>query len=184
MTAFAPLRKSTQLLVLGLMRWQNFSQSAIAAFPFDIRNAAEQAAKKLAPLVDASYRYRLVDAQVLGFSVSIPSRIHFTKTKLPDPRLRGKRWLAIQCLSTRATDGYLRHKALEAIVNSREPAAIPFIVLLAGEYVVEIIDDMVLSLPTLDRVAYASFVRENRQLMQRLIPACANADSLGGFPRG
>ena len=41
-------------------------------------------------------------------------------------------------------------------------------VLLAGEYVVEIIADMVASLPTLERGIYAEFVRENRHLIQRL----------------
>ena len=44
----------------------------------------------------------------------------------------------------------------------------PFVVLLAGEYVVEIIDDIVASIPTMRRETYIEFIRENRPLMRRL----------------
>lgn len=44
----------------------------------------------------------------------------------------------------------------------------PFVVLLAGEYVVEIAADMVAHLPSLERGLYAAFVRENRDLMRLL----------------
>ena len=41
-------------------------------------------------------------------------------------------------------------------------------ILLAGEYVVEIIEDMVRSLSMLDRQLYVDFVRENRGLIRQL----------------
>ncbi|MDE2126042.1 MAG: hypothetical protein KGJ62_05580 [Armatimonadetes bacterium] len=41
-------------------------------------------------------------------------------------------------------------------------------VLLAGDYVVEIIDDIMASLPLLDAEAYVEFVRENRGVMRLL----------------
>jgi hypothetical protein len=150
------------------MGWQTFSQAAVAAFPSDYRVAAQNAADALGPFVDTSYRQPLVDAQVLGRPVSIPSRIHFTRLELPPSEDHDQRWLAIQCLCTRSTEGYLRQEALRAIVNSTDPAAIPFVALLAGEYVVEIIEDIVLALPTMDHDSYATFVRENRLLMRRL----------------
>jgi len=49
-----------------------------------------------------------------------------------------------------------------------EPWSIPFVVLLAGEYVVEIIDDMLVSLPALNPQVYIEFVRENRDTMRLL----------------
>jgi hypothetical protein len=42
------------------------------------------------------------------------------------------------------------------------------VVLLAGEYVIEIIDDIVTSFPMLDQAAYVNFLRENRALMRHL----------------
>ena len=68
----------------------------------------------------------------------------------------------------RSTDGYERHKALKGIIALKEPWAIPYVVLLSGEYVVEIAKEMAASLPSLDREAYINFVRENRALMRRL----------------
>jgi hypothetical protein len=149
------------------MRMDSFSQEVIAAFPFNYRRVAERTADALRPFVDTNYRQTSVEVQVLGRSVCIPRRIHFTSRALP-ASYRKQRRLVIQCIRSRSTDGYLRQEALRAIVDTREPAAIPFIVLLAGEYVVEIIDDIVRALPTLDRAAYANFVRENRHLMQGL----------------
>ena len=57
---------------------------------------------------------------------------------------------------------------MRSILTLNEAWSIPFVVMLAGEYVVEIIDDIVASLPLLDREAYIDFVRENRSLMRRL----------------
>lgn len=150
------------------MGGETFSLAAVAAFPFGYRSAAEDAAEALKPFVDVSYRQAFVDARVFGQPVSVPNRIHFSRLELPHAEDRDQRWLAIQCLCTRSTNGYLRQRALRAIVNSTDPAAIPFIALLAGEYVVEIIDDILLALPAMDHDSYATFVRENRQLMQRI----------------
>jgi len=49
-----------------------------------------------------------------------------------------------------------------------EPWSIPFVVLLAGEYVVEIVDDILASLPLLNVEAYIEFVRENRGVLRLL----------------
>jgi hypothetical protein len=50
----------------------------------------------------------------------------------------------------------------------REAWVIPFIAFPVGEYVVEIVEDIRLSLPLLDRDAYTQFVRENRSTMRLL----------------
>ncbi|TIN76071.1 MAG: hypothetical protein E5Y29_16680 [Mesorhizobium sp.] len=73
-----------------------------------------------------------------------------------------------QCLLTRSTDGYLRQKSAKIILPLNEPWTIPFIVLLLGEYVVEILDDIHLAMPYFDQTAYASFVRQNRQVMRAI----------------
>jgi hypothetical protein len=132
---------------------------------------AEGAAKALGARVDDGYRIRQtteVVAVVLGRPISIPYRIHFLGINEAWPQLQGQFSPAIQCLFTRGTDGRVRHAALRSVLCIGEPWAAPFVVLLAGEYVVEIIADMVASLPTLERGIYAEFVRENRHLIQRL----------------
>jgi hypothetical protein len=129
---------------------------------------AEGAATALAAHVDGRYWAQPVAAVVLGRPLLIPYRIHFVGIDEAWPQLRGKFSPAIQCLCTRSTDGHVRQAALRSVLCMDEPWAVPFVVLLACEYVVEIITDIVASLPTLKRSIYAEFVRENRHLMQRL----------------
>ena len=149
-----------------------FSRAAVAAFPLSCRTLAESAAQALAPFVDDSYRGISVDAFVLGETVQIPTRIHLVG--LDEGKLQGNCWHMTQCLCTRSTDGYLRHASLRRVLPINEPWSIPFVVLLAGEYVVEIIEDMVASVSALDRERYVNFVRENR-IMMRLLRQKANS---------
>jgi hypothetical protein len=74
----------------------------------------------------------------------------------------------MQCLFTRSTDGYQRQRALQSILTFNEPWSIPYVVLLSGEYVVGIVNDICDAIPTLDRGRYIDFVGENRSLMKRL----------------
>lgn len=147
----------------------SFPHAAIAAFPTSVQTMAEGAAAALAALVDDNYsKTRVVAAVVLGRPLLIPYRIHFAGLNGAWPQLQGKFSPAIQCLCSRSTDGHVRHAALRSVLCINEPWAVPFVVLLAGEYVVEIVVDMVASLPTLERSIYAEFVRENRPLMRQL----------------
>ena len=144
-----------------------FSKAAVAAFPFAWKRLAERAAEALSTSVDDSYRRSPIIMAVLGNTVRIPSRIHFLKwdeARCAQSEAR----LAIQCLWTRSTDGHLRQAALRGIAASSEPAVIPFVAMLAGEYIVEIINDLTAALPALDRDAYANFVRENRSAIKNL----------------
>jgi len=120
------------------------------------------------PFVDESYRQSSVCVIVHGKTVQIPKRIHFLGLAEEKLKAQGTLSSAIQCLCTRTTDGYRRQASLQCILNVNEPWSIPFVVLLAGEYVLEIIDDMVASIPVLDRAAYVNFVHENRGLMRLL----------------
>jgi len=145
-----------------------YLQAAVAAFPSGSRFLATGAARVLSPFVDASYRQSSVDVVVRGELVHIPKRIHFVRLREANLRTQPTFWPLIQCLCARSTDGYERQAALQDILPLNEPWSIPFVVLLAGEYVVEIIDDMAGSLSMLDRDAYTDFVRENRGLMSLL----------------
>lgn len=147
-----------------------YSKFASAAFPWSCRTLAEDAIKSLLPYVDFSYgKLSVREAVVLGERVQIPTRISFrglTHGELQ--QWQQSSWPAALCLCTRSTDGYIRQVSLRRVLTTKESWGIPFVVLLAGEYVVEIAEDLVASLPAFDRDAYINFVRENRPMMRLL----------------
>jgi len=71
-------------------------------------------------------------------------------------------------LVTRSTDGHVRQRALNSILEANFAWSAPFVVILAGEYVVELAQDIQSAMPTLDREVYANFVRENRAAIAKL----------------
>lgn len=146
----------------------NFLKAAAAAFPPDRQVWAAGAASLLLPFVDPNYRQWSVNVIVRGRTVHIPKRVHFIGLCEEKSETQPKLWPTVQCLRTRSTDGYERQASLRCILTLNEPWSIPFVVVLAGEYVVEIIDDIVASLSVLNREAYIEFVRENRGLMRLL----------------
>lgn len=128
---------------------------------------AEMAARELAIFVDDKYRMSSIRMEVSGKTIYVPSRFHFLDT-VARADISHRAFPAAQCLLTRSTDGYLRQRALNAILSLREPWIAPFVVLLIGEYVVEIVLDIQASLPSLDREIYSNFVRENRGIMRTI----------------
>ncbi|MTJ81956.1 MAG: hypothetical protein F8N37_13215 [Telmatospirillum sp.] len=147
----------------------DFLESAVTAFPPSCGIFSASAARILKPFVDQRYRmppWRPVI--VLGEAVRIPYRIHFQGLDESNLQIRGDARAAILCLCTRSTDGYTRQRALRQVLTIGEPWIAPFVMLLAGEYVVEIIEDIVRNIPAFNREIYAAFVRENRIFMQFL----------------
>jgi hypothetical protein len=128
---------------------------------------ATNASDALAPFVDDDYRKGSVPLMVQGQEVFVPIRLHFFHTE-QFSKMAAEAAHAAQCLLTRSTDGHIRQKALQRILLTSNPWAIPFVVLLAGEYVIDIIGDLLEAVPRLDRPAYANFVRENRPAMRGL----------------
>jgi hypothetical protein len=147
---------------------QDFLQAAAAAFPPDRRVAATAAAELLWPFVDLGYRQPSIGVIVRGKTVHIPKRIHFVGLREARPKEQDAQPAEVQCLRTRSTDGHERQAALRQILPLNEPWSIPFVALLAGEYVIEIIDDIVASLPMLNPAAYGEFARDNRSMMRLL----------------
>lgn len=146
------------------------------AFPWSCRELAEGASGNLAPFVDRNYPIKKssIPIFVLGREIIIPRRIHFLGIDVDRIQVKTECESITQCVYTRSTDGYMRQKALRHILRVNEPWSVPFVVLLSGEYVVEISEDLVSSLPTLNRDTYVNFVRENRPAM-RLLRAMATS---------
>ncbi|MGH7053504.1 MAG: hypothetical protein ACREFA_06775 [Stellaceae bacterium] len=146
-----------------------FWKAAIAAFPRSSRALAMNAARILAPFVDNDHCKSPFREITLGNNVvKIPYRIHFDGLKEAGLQSQDDFWVAAQCLCTRSTDGYMRQTPLRHILGIGEDWIIPFVVLLSGEYVVEITEDIAGSLTKLDRNRYINFVRENRPVMRLL----------------
>jgi hypothetical protein len=145
-----------------------FVKAAMVAFPPDAQALATGAARFLSRFIDDSYHLSSIPVIVCGKTVKIPKRIHFLGLREENLKTQSTFLPAIHCLCTRSTDGYQRQASLRHILTLNEPWSIPFVVLLSGEYVVEIIDDMVGSLSVFNCEAYISFVRENRGLMRLL----------------
>jgi hypothetical protein len=145
-----------------------FARAAVAAFPQSCGPEAESAALAIAPFADHAYRITTINVTVAGAAVQIPTRLHFLSPYKTSPLLQGDASAMAQCLCTRSTDGYIRQAYLRSVVKIDEPWAIPFVVLLAGDYVIEIAKDLKAALSSLNRDAYIGFVRENRPLLQLL----------------
>lgn len=143
-----------------------FKEAARRAFPLDMAALATLAASELSPFVDDTYRQRSEAIDVTGQMVAIPQRLHFAGLSAASGRLSSLSPVSL-CLITRATDGRLRQQAVRSVLDHQSAWVAPFVLMLLGEYVIEIVEDIRDALPTLDRSVYANLVRENRQTVQR-----------------
>lgn len=148
---------------------QSFSEIARHAFPVQYSQIVDEAAKNLLPFVDQNYRTSFIAVTTPGGETTlIPYRINLIDFENRESTSANESAIVEQCLLTRSTDGYTRQSALRQIYETGEPFAIPFCILLAGEYVVEITQTLVVALPSLDREDCVKFVRTNRALIKRL----------------
>jgi hypothetical protein len=100
-------------------------------------------------------------ALVAGETLHIPARIHFAQ-KSWRPMLHGSIEEQVQqCLFTRSYDGYIRQRALRQILPVKQPWVMPYIVALVGEYVLEILDDILTALPQIDQSTLRDFLVAN-----------------------
>lgn len=144
-------------------RRKPFSEVAKLAFQFS--TLASLAKDELTPFIDDTYQTPSRRLTSDGASIYIPERLHFL-TSVREHHLGFSS--PSHCLLTRSTDGFLRQKSARVILSLNESWSIAFIVLLLGEYVVEIAEDIYAAVPDLDASAYASFVRQNRDVMRTM----------------
>jgi hypothetical protein len=140
---------------------------ARAAFP-PMTPRVDDGARLLEPAFNKSYCVGTSTAQVADAAILVPQRIHFRGVGATWPFPADAAGLVARCLCTRSTDGFVRHAAVRGLLERPEPWIVPFVVPLAGEYLIEVIDDLVAALPRMDIAAYVAFVRENRGLMALL----------------
>lgn len=151
----------------------NVAYALVAAFPTrlagDVKSVlAVMPEARLTPTVP-------FEVEVQGETVAIPSRIYYEEPS-PDserPPLAGTQQVILHCLYSRHSDGRVRQRHLEQIVASGEPWVVPFVVQLAGEYVLEIIEAIGRGLPGLavpgsaQRRLYGEFIARNPAFFAR-----------------
>jgi hypothetical protein len=96
-------------------------------------------------------------------TLEIPYRLYYCRELL---RLKlhtsyGIKKLVLACLGTRHHDGYLRQECLSYLLQSQACWVIPYIIQLAGEYVVEIADKVSDGIVSRDNSSMAEFARQN-----------------------
>jgi hypothetical protein len=79
--------------------------------------------------------------EVQGEVIGIPYRIyHDEPIPSAERSLSATQQVILHCLYSRHHDGHVRQRRLEQIVGAGDPWVVPFVVQLAGEYVLEILD--------------------------------------------
>lgn len=71
----------------------------------------------------------------------------------------------IDCLFSRHADGFVREERLRRILSVKNAWIPPFVIQLAGEYVVEILRVIEQAIPRLDRALYGEFVANNPEFI-------------------
>lgn len=114
------------------------------------------------------------EVEVEGEPLAIPSRIYNDEPEPGSERsLTGTQRLIVQCLYSRHSDGRIRQRRLEQMVSSSEPWVVPYVVQLAGEYVLEILEAIGRGLPGLavpgsvQRRLYGEFISRNGAFFAR-----------------
>ncbi|MFI7236873.1 hypothetical protein [Streptomyces cyaneofuscatus] len=150
----------------------NVAHALVAAFPTrlagDVQSVlALMPEARLAPMMP-------FEVEVQGETVAIPSRIYNEEPGADLERpLAGTQQVILHCLYSRHSDGRVRQGHLEQIVASGEPWVVPFVVQLAGEYVLEILEAIGRGLPGLavpgsaQRRLYGEFIARNPAFFAR-----------------
>ncbi|MFJ9737734.1 hypothetical protein [Streptomyces sp. NPDC101166] len=144
----------------------------LSAFPAGLAGDAEAASAVMpAPRLRPAEPFSVA---VEGRQVSLPGRLYNDEPPAHTlDSLSPRQRLLLHCLYTRHHDGRVRQRHLAEIVASTDPWVIPFVVQLAGEYVVEILIDLrdaLRDLATPDSrhaLAYGQFITANPAFFAR-----------------
>ncbi|MEH6434370.1 hypothetical protein [Massilia sp. DD77] len=139
------------------------------AFPTRLRLTARGIAATLAQGEICPPRH-VFSVGVEGETLHILWRVYYSPELLRKElaESRGIDKFIVACLGSRHHDGYLRQECLAVVLAGDAPWLTPYILQLAGEYVVEIVDDIARGIASRDAGPLAAFVRENPGYMATL----------------
>lgn len=107
------------------------------------------------------------DLLIRGERLSLPCRLYCAPGRLRSivDRESGDARLLAQCLGTRHHDGHVREKYLRDVLGVDRDWVAPFVVQLLGEYVIEIVDAIAISLDHAVPAPLLAFAHENPGFM-------------------
>ncbi|MFJ9110240.1 hypothetical protein [Streptomyces sp. NPDC102283] len=150
----------------------NVAHALTAAFPLRLADDVRRVLAVMPESVTAPMTPFEVEVQ--GETVAIPSRVYNEEPGTECGRaLSETQQMILHCLYSRHHDGRVRQRHLERIVASGESWAVPFVVRLVGEYVLEIITSIAHGLPGLaepgsaQRRLYGDFIARNPAFFAR-----------------
>ena len=131
-------------------------------FPSALRSSA-RAAIALVAQGETAPPLGTFTVNVADEALRIPGRLYYDATRLRRAigNARGNDRLVLACLGTRHHDGRVRQECLAHLSGSGDAWIIPYIVQLAGEYVIEIVADVLQEIRTRDTSSLAGFARAN-----------------------
>ncbi len=100
-------------------------------------------------------------AVVNGEAVTIPYRVYYDHALIKADQLSPLQQELLSCLLTRHCSGFVREENLRRIVECRDAWVPPFVVQLAGEYVIEILRVIRENSAGLDAALCRNFLKEN-----------------------
>ena len=129
-----------------------------SAFPLSIRQDALAACATFPAARSLGQEFPV---RVSGELVTIPYRLHLDTGLIHVDRITSLQRDIVDCLLTRHSDGLVRQNHLTRILRFNHAWVPPFVVQLAGEYVIEILNVIFQNLEALDASAYGEFLRNN-----------------------
>jgi len=135
----------------------------VHAFPSALARDAAVALRAARKRLTAEQRSDPVTVVMDGETLLVPHRLYFGS---PVPAIEGaaNATLMTRCLETRSHDGFQRQRALHALLADVRPWSAPFIALLIGDYVVEILADIDAAASPAMASALADFAAANPAL--------------------
>ena len=131
------------------------------AFPVEIREEVNSLLTKFA--VETKFSTNYCETVVIGEEeIKMPYRIHYNSPySLAGSIFTQKEQEILNCIFSRHGNGYIRQKAIQNIIKSDNIWAIPYIVRIIGEYILEILDDIDNDFELINKSNLTSFVRQN-----------------------
>ena len=131
-------------------------------FPAALRHAVRAAIADVAQ-DEIAPPHGMFTVDVDGEALRIPYRLYYDPARLRRAlsETQGVDHRILACLGTRHYDGHLRQACLAQIAGDDDAWLTPYIVQLAGEYVVDIVDDVARWIGTRDASPLAAFARAN-----------------------
>ena len=140
-----------------------FVRKLQAAFPPSLHGTVEVVASKLKKSAHGPTDPRIVTLR--GMDLKIPYRI-YNDVRWHSRFLSREATLILNCIMTRHHDGHRRQQAATRLYERSEEWTAPFVLLLVGEYVVEIVRDIETALLNMDVEMYRRLASMNVALVQ------------------